>query len=314
MHNSVIEHASKIDRIQDTADARPYALGYSEGEFRRLERQGALYRDLTEDVLRRAGIAKGMRVLDIGCGVGDVSLIAGELVGPSGFVLGVDRSAEAVDMAERRAVEAGQCHWVRFTATELEAFSSDETFDAVIGRLILLYLADPVASVRRLAANVRPGGIIAFQEMAMPMIRSVPDGPLFRQCRNWVLGTIERSGFEPDMGGKLFETLLASGLPAPQMIAAARVEGGPELTVYDYMAETLRSLLPVAERVGVTTADEVGIDTLAERLRREALERTASIMLPPLIGAWTRTPEQSLDKPRGGANVRNRLQARRPYY
>jgi ubiquinone/menaquinone biosynthesis C-methylase UbiE len=58
-----------------------------------------------------------MRVLDVGCGVGDVSLLAAGLVGPSGAVLGIDRSAEAIEMAVRRATAAGQ-HWVRFAATE----------------------------------------------------------------------------------------------------------------------------------------------------------------------------------------------------
>jgi len=57
--------------------SRPYALGYSAAEFRRLERQAGHYRELTEDVLVRAGICRGMRVLDVGCGVGDVSLGGG---------------------------------------------------------------------------------------------------------------------------------------------------------------------------------------------------------------------------------------------
>src|SRR5206468_6380306 len=85
-------------------DPRPYALGYSRRELQRLELQGALIRDFTEDVLRRAVIRPGMRVLDIGCGVVDVSLLAAKLVGPRGMVLGVDRSAESTDIAERRAV------------------------------------------------------------------------------------------------------------------------------------------------------------------------------------------------------------------
>jgi SAM-dependent methyltransferase len=80
-------------------DGRPYALGYSNSEFKRLELQASLIRDLTENVLRRAGIVPGMRVLDVGCGVGDVSLLAAEIVGPSGFVLGVDRSADATAVA-----------------------------------------------------------------------------------------------------------------------------------------------------------------------------------------------------------------------
>src|SRR5262249_2540853 len=71
-------------------NGRRYALGYSESEFHRLEFQGGLFRDFTEDVLLRAGLAPGMQVLDAGCGVGDVSLLAADLVGPSGTVLGID--------------------------------------------------------------------------------------------------------------------------------------------------------------------------------------------------------------------------------
>lgn len=273
-----------------TSESQPYALGYSENEFRRLEFQGAFVRDLTEDVLRRAGLTRGMHVLDLGCGVGDVSLIAGEMVGSSGFVLGVDRSPEAVATAERRAVEAGQCYWVRFATADLDTFVPGQKFDAVIGRLILMYLPDPVNVVRLLTAHLRPGGILAFQEMAMPATRCIPEIPLFARCRRWILETFERTGFEFDMGPKLFATFRAAGLPMPQMISAARAEGGPDSLAYAYVAETLRSLLPAMERVGVATAEQVQVDTLAERLRREAVANDACIMLPPLVGAWTRMP------------------------
>jgi hypothetical protein len=91
------------------------------------------------------------------------------------------------------------------------------------------------------------------------------------------------------MGSKLFATFLNAELPAPEMIVAGRVEGGPDSPVYDWLAATLRGLLPAAERLGVVTAAEVEIDTLAERLRKEALHHTACLTPPPLIGAWTRT-------------------------
>jgi ubiquinone/menaquinone biosynthesis C-methylase UbiE len=278
----------------EAADRRPYALGYSEHEFKRLERQGAFLRGLTEDVLRRAGIAPGMRVLDIGCGVGDVVLIATELVGPAGFVLGIDRSPEAIMVASQRAAGIGQ-NRVHFAALDLDQLAPEGQFDAVIGRLILLYLKDPAALLRRLSRCLRPGGIVALQEMAMPTARSVPDGPLFAQCRTWIIDAIGRAGFETDMGGKLLATFQDAGLPEPQMIAAARVEGGAESFVFDYLALTLRSLLPVMERLGVATAADVQIETLAERLRQEALQHRASVMPPLMIGAWTRMPEHRND-------------------
>src|SRR5262245_14683430 len=116
------------------AEQKPYALGYSEAEFRRLERQGSLLHDLTEDVLRRAGIGAGMRVLDLGCGVGDVSLLAADLVGSEGAVFGVDQSPESIAIATARAAAAGK-DWVHFAAAEIDTLCPVETFDAVIGRL-----------------------------------------------------------------------------------------------------------------------------------------------------------------------------------
>jgi hypothetical protein len=74
------------------------------------------------------------------------------------------------------------------------------------------------------------------------------------------------------------------------MIAAARVEGGQHSLVYELIADLLRSLLPVLERAGAATAADVEIDTMAERLRKEAVAHDGCIMLPPLIGAWVRLP------------------------
>jgi SAM-dependent methyltransferase len=276
------------DKIRNKqGDHASYALGYSETEFRRLELQGAFFHDLTHDVLRRAGITSGMRVLDVGCGVGDVAMLAGEFVGPSGSVLGIDRSGEAVDIASRRAAAVGQT-WVAFEAADANEYVPPQQFDAIVGRLILGYVSHPSGTLRRLASGMRDDGIIAFQEVALPLIRCVPPGPLFEQCSRWITNTFAGAGFEPDMGGKLFATFVDAGLPAPQMIAAGRVGGGADSPIYDYTAGILRSLLPMAERLGIATAAEVGVDTLAERLREETVAHNACIMLPPLVGAWTR--------------------------
>jgi len=64
--------------------------------------------------------------------------------------------------------------------------------------------------------------------------------------------------------------------------------GGPDSPVYAYVADELRSVVPIAERFGIFSAAEVDVDTLADRLAAEATERKACLMPPPLVGAWTR--------------------------
>ena len=76
--------------------ASAYVLGHSERELERLRLQAQLIDPITRQFLIEAGIAPGMRVLDVGCGAGDVALLAADLVGPTGQVVGVDSPAIGV--------------------------------------------------------------------------------------------------------------------------------------------------------------------------------------------------------------------------
>jgi SAM-dependent methyltransferase len=266
---------------------RPYFLGHSAAEIERLALQNAFYRDATEEALRRAGLASGMRVLDIGCGGGDVSLIAAGLVGATGFVLGIDRSAEAVAAARHR-VEAAGLRQVSFAVAEFDAFASEAPFDALIGRFVLMYLADPAATLRALARHLRPGAIVAFQEMEMRSARGYPDAPLFERCIDWYATAIEGAGFESGMGGKLFAAFRDAGFPPAQVIAAGRVEGGPDSPGYELMAANIRTMLPMLLHLKAVSTAEVSLDTLAARLRREAVDGGRCLMFPLLISAISR--------------------------
>lgn len=272
--------------------APDYVLGHADAELQRLAEQSAFYADLTEDAFRRAGVAPGMRVLDVGCGAGDVSLLAAAMTGPTGAVLGIDRSPDAVATARRRADSAGIAH-ARFEVSEIDAFAASPSasgFDAIVGRLVLLYQPDPAATIRDLARLLRPGGIIVFQEFDMHSARSAPIALTYQRCVEQIIALYQRAGLESDMGSKLFGAFQRAGLAAPQMIGTCRVEGGADSYAYRYMAATMRSLLPMFERVGVTTAAEVQIDTLESRMRTEAVDGACSLVLPTLIAAWSHTP------------------------
>ena len=99
-----------------------------------------------------------------------------------------------------------------------------------------------------------------------------------------------RAGLDYRTGLRLARIFRNAGLPAPETLQGARVESGPDSPVYAYVAQTTRTLLPLMEHIGVATAAEVAVDTLAARLREEVVAADATVVPPPLIGAWARKP------------------------
>ena len=267
-----------------------YALGYTEDELHRLADQGQLYASSTRALLLEAGIGPGMRVLDVGCGPGDVSLLVAERVGPTGEVVDVDTNGRVLQLARARVSASGATH-VRFVQTDLREFRVDTLFDAVVGRFVLMYLADPADVVRRVAQYVHPGGVVAFQEFQFEFtsLGSAPL-PLFEQFRSWGLAVFRRAGVDTSMGLRLRQIFLDAGLPAPSLHLDGYMAGPGDQLAARVVANSLRSALPLVEQFGIATAAEVDIDTFAQRYLAELATSGAVHMLPPTVSAWTRTP------------------------
>lgn len=267
-------------------DAR-YLMGCSEQERARLMRQASLLGPFTRRLLREAGLTPGMRILDVGCGVGDVTLLVTELVGPDGFVLGVDRDASALAAARARIAVEDRRN-VAFVEGEFQSLPVGRTFDAVVGRFILVHQPDPAAALRSLLPHLRPGGLVAFHEPDFSDLRASPPSPLYRQMVDWFRRTAEQVGFELEMGSALPAAYVAAGLPTPELRLETPAGGGATFDGYAYLADATRSMLPAIEQCGVATAADIAIDTLAERLRIDVMAHGGWIALPTNVGAWSR--------------------------
>ncbi len=79
-----------------TTPGTGYLFGHSDNETERLRKQARLFNPSTRRMLEEAGITRGMKVLDVGSGAGDVALLLADLVGPLGKVVGVDRNPRAI--------------------------------------------------------------------------------------------------------------------------------------------------------------------------------------------------------------------------
>jgi ubiquinone/menaquinone biosynthesis C-methylase UbiE len=130
-----------------------------------------------------SGREAGMRVVDVGCGLGDVTLQAARLVGPAGRVIGADVNEDVLTVARQRAEDSGVDN-VAFIQAGIPAIPVDGLVDAVIGRLILMHLKDPAVAVRALGALVRPCGIILFQEVDVAYA-TTRSAPLAAKCTKW---------------------------------------------------------------------------------------------------------------------------------
>ena len=273
------------------SDAK-YTMGRSKEETERLIQQSQLYGRLTQRFLQEAGIVSGMKVLDVGSGAGDVALAVAELVGSEGKVVGVDVNEGILNTGRKRAKQSGLVN-ITFIEGDARSLSFEEQFDAVVGRLVLMYMSEPAEALKQLSTHLCSGGIVAFQELDFTsFVQNVhPDTPLINTLQKWCIDVFQRSGAHIGMGLELYRAFMDAGLPEPSLYLSAPA-GGPEMwSGYEYVANSFRSMLPLIEDYGIATSEEVEIETLTERLRREVVLSKRPIVLPLHVTAWAQLPK-----------------------
>jgi SAM-dependent methyltransferase len=264
-----------------------YVLGSEEQERERLTHQSRLLEPITDRFLREAGLEPGMRVLDLGSGVGDVSAIAARIVGADGEVVGVDSDPVMVETARERVEREGLP--VRALDGDVMRLNLDEPpFDAVVGRLILIHLPDPVAAVRAAKAHLRPGGLVAFQDFTTKEVRVYPPLPKTLLALHRINDTFERLGADTRSGDNLRSIFRAAGLPEPALQLEAIIGGAPGDPIFEMVAGVTRTLLPAMERLGLAAPGEIDADALAAELEVEVGCAGGIIVSPPLVSASVR--------------------------
>ncbi len=264
-----------------------YALGASDHEIERLDRQSASIESATRLLLRAAGIQPGMRVLDLGTGIGHVAMLIADLVGPEGSVVGIDNNQKLLDVAALRATARPQ---LRFIDGDVRHWRDDAPFDAIVGRLILFHMADPLGVLRHHAAALRPGGLLLALDFDLRASRAEPAVPLIGEVLGWVDAAFRHAGASPAIGTRLALLLAEAGLVDVQGFGvqgylAPNDPRGPAL-----LGGVVRTLAPQIVAAGVATHEQIGIGTLEARIA-DAVRSSASVVLPPaLAGAWARLP------------------------
>ena len=271
----------------DSDSGYQFGSGIGEDEAGRLEIQGRALAPATRIILAEAGIRPGMRVLDLGCGAGDVAFVAAGLVGPDGSVVGVDRSPDALARARLRAGQRGLAQ-VRFVEGDVNDPAPGGPFDAIVERLVLWTVPDPAALLRRQATVLHPGGLVVPIEVDLSTIRSLPETGLGTKGRAWVVEAFAKAGMSM-LGPRLWAIVREAGLRPLGMIGVQPHFGPGDEVGIAFLVETMRAAAPLIVGTGVATAEEIGMETLEQRLTDEGQRSQAVRATPMLLSAWATT-------------------------
>jgi trans-aconitate methyltransferase len=194
-----------------------YVLGHTDREQLRLIRQARVLAPFTEHLLRDAGIASGMRVLDIGCGMGDVTMLVAGLVGQAGSIVSIDMDQASIETARRRASTVGLDN-AAFYQGDIATFTDSRPFDAIVGRLVLEFLPDPAAIISRLCGLLAPGGVIALQEPTWKIwLAHTSHLPLRTVVTTLIHDTFIAGGVNTEMALPIYQGFKAANLTSAQL-------------------------------------------------------------------------------------------------
>jgi ubiquinone/menaquinone biosynthesis C-methylase UbiE len=189
-----------------------YVLGYREAEQRRLQQQARQLAHESSWLFDQTGLAPGARVVEIGCGPHGCLELLSERVGPSGTVVGVERSADAVALARTLVSERGLDNVEVLEGDARHTALARASFDLATARLVLVNVPQPEQIVAEAAALVRPGGWVAFHEA--DYVSHICDPPLdaWTNLVTLLATYSESNGIDPFIGRKLPRLLRDAGL------------------------------------------------------------------------------------------------------
>jgi SAM-dependent methyltransferase len=276
-----------VRRRSEMGPPSTYVLGSDDPEIARLDGQAEALRRGTAVLLGAAGIGEGMRVLELGTGVGHVAFQLAELVGPGGSVVAIDQSAPLLAVADSRR-RAGGVGNVRFIEADAREFRDREPFDAVVARLLLFHLPDAGDVIRHHAGALRPGGLWVALDFDVGGARASPPVALVSTLLGWVETAFRGAGADPRIGARLAPLLRAAPLSDVMTFGIQPYLSPDTPPGAGLLADVVRALAKPMIAAGLVTEAELDIDTLERRIDGELEDAGAVLLAPTLVGAWGR--------------------------
>jgi len=233
----------------------------------------------------RCDLRDGLVCLDAGCGGGDATLQLARCVAPSGHVTALDIDGEKLRIARDEARQQEVSN-VDFRVSDVSDLTGASAFDVVYARFLLTHLSDPTGAVAAFHRQLRPGGILAVEDIDFSGHFTHPESKAFLRYHELYCATVRRRGGDPNIGPRLPAMLKDAGFDDIRVTAVQpmALEGEPKLI----SPLTLENIAGAVMAEGL--AAEAEIDELVRELYAIAADGSTLAGLPRVFQVSGRKP------------------------
>jgi len=267
-----------------------YVLATGDAAANRLRILHGIYGPGARSLLQRAGIKRGMRVADLGCGIGMVTQLLAELVGPTGEVVGVDLSAAQIEQA--RALLPSHLSSIKFVqASATDTRLARESFDLVYSRFLLIHLTNPELALHEMHQLLKRNGILVCEDGDLTSAGSEPQSKL--QAFSKLFGALgPKWGVDYTLGRRLFRMVLDADFSDADITFNQPVFAKGELK--RLLELSVAEAAPAFVAAGLITNEE--LEQTLNEMQRLAADETVLALMPRVSQVWARKPAPRVSK------------------
>ena len=236
----------------------------------------------SERLLGTAGLRAGMRVLDFGCGSGEVTRRMAALVRAEGEVVGIDLDPSILRLARQQTEDSNlPVSFRHLGAEELEEVAA---YDFAYARYLLSHLRHPERALEAMVRALRPGGRLAVEDIFFPGHVCYPPNAAFDSYLELYQAVVRAKGADPAIGARLMPMALDAGLVEVQVGLVVPVfHEGEGKRVAQVTVEHIREAV-----LGAGLAASTDVDAIVAELTAFADDERTLMSIAPTFQVWGR--------------------------
>ncbi len=242
--------------FEQILEDQQYILGTKDEELTRLGFQHQLWSEITAKTWRRAGFRPGQNLLDAGCGPGFAAFDLAQLMGPDGYVTGVDKSDRFINYCRAQMKARGVSN-ITVEVCDLEnADLPQSSFDGAYARWVFCFLQHPEAAVSAIARSLKKGAPFAIQDYYnCGTLDLYPESESFKKVYTAVWESWHIRGGNPEIGRRLPEMLAANRIEVTHINPIIRI-ARPGAALWKWPESFFNSYMPTLVEMGLITEED----------------------------------------------------------